>query len=285
MTHFNRVNWQAAGTFDEILYDKLPGEGIARVTINRPHRRNAFTPDTVSELIAAFVDAREDPELGVVLLQGTNPQTDGKYAFCSGGDQKIRGEQRGGYIGKDGVPRLNVLDLQKLIRSMPKVVIALVAGYAIGGGHVLHVVCDLTLAADNAIFGQTGPKVGSFDGGFGSSYLARSVGQKKAREIWYLCRQYNAQEALEMGLVNKVVPVDQLEAEGVQWGREIMQKSPLAIRCLKSAFNADVDGQQGLQELAGNATLLYYLTEQGEEGHRAYVEKRKPDFRKYPWLP
>lgn len=277
--------WTPVGHFEDIRYEKLEGEGIARVTLNRPHRRNAFTPDTVAEMIAAFSDARDDPDVGVVLLTGANPQTDGKYAFCSGGDQKIRGEQKGGYIGKDGVPRLNVLDLQKLIRSMPKVVIALVAGYAIGGGHVLHVVCDLTIAADNAIFGQTGPKVGSFDGGLGSSFLARHVGQKKAREIWYLCRQYNAQQALDMGLVNTVVPVAQLQDEGVQWGREIMQHSPLAIRCLKSAFNAELDGQAGIQELAGNATLLYYLTEQGEEGHRAYVNKRRPDFRQYPWLP
>ena len=279
------MDWQQvpAFSFEEIIYEK--SAGVARVTINRPHRRNAFTPDTVAEMIKAFSDARDDTTIGVVLLQGANPQTDGKHAFCSGGDQKIRGEQQGGYIGKDGVPRLNVLDLQKLIRSMPKVVIALVAGYAIGGGHVLHVVCDLTIAADNAIFGQTGPRVGSFDGGFGASYLARIVGQKKAREIWYLCRQYNAREALEMGLVNKVVPVAELAAEGERWAHDILQHSPLAIRCLKSAFNADVDGQAGLQELAGNATLLYYLTEQGEEGHRAYVEKRKPDFGKYPWLP
>lgn len=277
------MEWTQTGEYEEIIYEKA--QGIARVTINRPHRRNAFTPDTVREMIEAFSDARDDTSIGVVLLQGKNPQTDGKYAFCSGGDQKIRGEQQGGYVGKDGVPRLNVLDLQRLIRTMPKVVIALVAGYAIGGGHVLHVVCDLTIAADNAVFGQTGPKVGSFDGGFGSSYLARIVGQKKAREIWYLCRQYSAQEALEMGLVNKVVPVAELAAEGEQWAREILQHSPLAIRCLKSAFNADVDGQAGLQELAGNATLLYYLTEQGEEGHRAYLEKRKPDFGQYPWLP
>lgn len=279
----NSVEWQSVRTFEDILYDKA--EGIARVTINRPHRRNAFTPDTVDELIAAFTDARNDPTIGVVLLTGVGPHTDGKYAFCSGGDQKIRGEKKGGYVGKDGVPRLNVLELQRLIRTMPKVVIALVAGYAIGGGHVLHVICDLTIAADNAIFGQTGPRVGSFDGGFGSSYLARIVGQKKAREIWYLCRQYNAQEAFDMGLVNKVVPVDQLEAEGVQWAREVLEKSPLAIRCLKSAFNADVDGQAGLQELSGNATLLYYLTEEGEEGHQAYLDKRKPEFNQYPWLP
>ncbi|MCD8481596.1 MAG: 1,4-dihydroxy-2-naphthoyl-CoA synthase [Verrucomicrobia bacterium] len=277
------MRWHTAKDFQDIIYEKA--EGIARVTINRPHRRNAFTPDTVREMIEAFTDARDDLSIGVVLLTGAGPHTDGKYAFCSGGDQKIRGEQAGGYIGKDGVPRLNVLELQRLIRTMPKVVIALVAGYAIGGGHVLHVVCDLTIAADNAIFGQTGPRVGSFDGGFGSSYLARIVGQKKAREIWYLCRQYNATQALEMGLVNAVVPVDQLEKEGVQWAKEILNHSPLAIRCLKSAFNADVDGQAGLQELAGNATLLYYLTGEGEEGHQAYVEKRKPDFGKYPWLP
>lgn len=276
--------WNPVGDYSDILYHKSD-DGLAKVTINRPHRRNAFTPDTVTEMIAAFTDAREDPTIGVVLLCGANPQTDGKYAFCSGGDQKIRGEQEGGYLGSDGTPRLNVLDLQKLIRSMPKVVIALVAGYAIGGGHVLHVVCDLTIAADNAVFGQTGPKVGSFDGGFGSSYLARIVGQKKAREIWYLCRQYNAEQAEKMGLVNKIVPLVDLEKEGIQWGSEIMQHSPLAIRCLKSAFNADVDGQQGLQELSGNATLLYYLTEQGDEGRAAWNEKRPPDFKKYPWLP
>ncbi|MCC5833997.1 MAG: 1,4-dihydroxy-2-naphthoyl-CoA synthase [Opitutales bacterium] len=276
------LNWKSVRNYEDILYQKC--DGIAKITINRPHRRNAFTPDTVDELIDAFTHARNDVEIGVVLLTGAGPHTDGKYAFCSGGDQKIRGNQKGGYIGKDGVPRLNVLELQRLIRTMPKVVIALVAGYAIGGGHVLHVVCDLTIAADNAIFGQTGPRVGSFDGGFGSSYLARIVGQKKAREIWYLCRQYNAQEAEQMGLVNKVVGVDQLEAEGVQWAREILEKSPLAIRCLKSAFNADVDGQAGLQELAGNATLLYYLTDEGEEGHQAYLEKRAPEF-KTPWLP
>ena len=277
------MKWEPAGEFEEILYEKR--DGIAKVTINRPHRRNAFTPDTVAEMIRAFSDAREDSSIGVVLLAGANPQTDGKFAFCAGGDQKIRGHRNGCYIGKDGVPRLNVLDLQKLIRSMPKVVIALVAGYAIGGGHVLHVVCDLTIAADNAIFGQTGPKVGSFDGGFGSSYLARIVGQKKAREIWYLCRQYDATEAERIGLVNKVVPYDALEAEGIRWAEDILNHSPLAIRCLKSAFNADVDGQQGLQELAGNATLLYYLTEEGEEGRKAWNEKRKPAFRKYPWLP
>ncbi len=267
--------------FEDITYKKH--DGVARIAFNRPEVRNAFRPKTIFEMYSAFADAREDTSIGVVLLTGEGPAKDGKYAFCSGGDQKVRGHA--GYVGDDGVPRLNVLDLQRLIRSMPKPVIALVAGYAIGGGHVLHVICDLTIAADNAVFGQTGPKVGSFDGGFGSSYLARIVGQKKAREIWYLCRQYNAQEALDMGLVNKVVPVDQLEAEGETWAREILEKSPIAIRCLKSAFNADVDGQAGIQELAGNATLLYYMSEEGKEGKNAYVEKRKPDFRQFPWLP
>lgn len=273
--------WNKVKEYQDIIYEKM--NGIAKVTINRSEVRNAFRPETVIEMYDAFADAREDQEIGVVLLTGAGPAKDGKYAFCSGGDQRIRGDK--GYIGKDGVPRLNVLDLQKLIRSMPKPVIALVAGYAIGGGHVLHVVCDLTIAADNAVFGQTGPKVGSFDGGFGSSYLARIVGQKKAREIWYLCRQYNAQEALDMGLVNKVVPVSQLEEEGVKWAYEILEKSPLAIRLLKSAFNAELDGQQGIQELAGNATLLYYMTEEAQEGKKAYIEKRKPDFNKYPKLP
>lgn len=267
--------------FEDITYKKH--DGMARIAFNRPEVRNAFRPKTIFEMYAAFADAREDTSIGVVLLTGEGPAKDGKYAFCSGGDQRIRGHA--GYVGDDGIPRLNVLDLQRLIRSMPKPVIALVAGYAIGGGHVLHVICDLSIAAENAIFGQTGPKVGSFDGGFGSSYLARIVGQKKAREIWYLCRQYNAQEALDMGLVNAVVPVDQLEAEGIQWAQEILEKSPIAIRCLKSAFNADVDGQAGIQELAGNATLLYYMSEEGKEGKNAYVEKRKPDFRQFPWLP
>lgn len=273
--------WKVAKTYTDILYHKA--EGIAKITINRPEKRNAFRPETVMEMHDALIDAREDLSVGVVLLTGAGPHTDGKYAFCSGGDQAVRGHA--GYVGGDGVPRLNILDVQKLIRSMPKVVIALVAGYAIGGGHVLHIVCDLTIAADNAICGQVGPKMGSFDGGFGSSYLARIVGQKKAREIWYLCRQYNAQEALDMGLVNTVVPVAKLEAEGVKWAREIMGHSPLAIRCLKSAFNADVDGQSGLQELAGNATLLYYMSEEAKEFHGAQREKRKPDARKFPWLP
>ncbi|MCB0748243.1 MAG: 1,4-dihydroxy-2-naphthoyl-CoA synthase [Ignavibacteriae bacterium] len=274
-------NWKKVNEFKDIIYEK--NEGIAKITINRPEKRNAFRPETVNEMYDAFIDSREDPNVGVILLTGHGPAKDGKYAFCSGGDQKIRGDQ--GYVGGDGVPRLNVLDLQKLIRSIPKPVIALVAGYAIGGGHVLHVVCDLTIAADNAIFGQTGPKVGSFDGGFGSSYLARHVGQKKAREIWYLCRQYNAEEAEKMGLVNKVVPVEKLEEEGIAWAKEILQHSPLALRMLKSAFNAELDGQAGIQELAGNATLLYYMSEEAQEGRKAYNEKRKPDFSKFPRVP
>jgi naphthoate synthase len=258
-------------------------DGIAKITINRPEKRNAFRPETTKELYDAFENAREDPNIGVILLTGKGPAKDGKYAFCSGGDQSIRGNK--GYVGKDGVQRLNILDVQKQIRSIPKPVIALVAGYAIGGGHVLHVVCDLTIAAYNAIFGQTGPKVGSFDGGFGASYLARIVGQKKAREIWYLCRQYNAQEAFEMGLVNKVVPLNKLEEEGIRWAKEILEKSPLAIRLLKSAFNAELDGQAGIQELAGNATLLYYMSDEAQEGRNAYNEKRKPDFNKFPRVP
>jgi naphthoate synthase len=272
--------WRSAKSYEDILYEKL--DGIAKITINRPHKRNAFRPKTILELLDAFNDAREDSKIGVIFLTGKGPHTDGKYAFCSGGDQGVRGQ--GGYVDEGGVPRLNVLDLQRVIRSMPKVVIALVAGYAIGGGHVLHVVCDLTIAADNAIFGQTGPKVGSFDGGFGSSYLARIVGQKKAREIWFLCRQYNAQEAMDMGLVNAVVPVEALEAEGIKWAREVLDKSPLAIRCLKAALNADCDGQAGLQELAGNATLLYYLTEEANQRSQAFLNKEKPDT-SFPWLP
>ena len=273
--------WKPVKSYSDILYHKA--DGIAKVTINRPAKRNAFRPETVAQLHEAFSDAREDPAIGVVLLTGAGPHTDGKYAFCAGGDQSVRGPA--GYVGGDGVPRLNVLDLQKLIRSMPKVVIALVAGYAIGGGHVLHLVCDLTIAADNGVFGQVGPKMGSFDGGFGASYLARIVGQKKAREIWFLCRQYGAPEALEMGLVNKVVPVAELEAEGVKWAKEILGNSPLAIRLLKSGFNAELDGQAGIQELAGNATLLYYMSEEAKEFHSAQREKRKPDARKFPWRP
>jgi len=268
--------WQTIKEYEEILFQFY--DGIAKITINRPERRNAFTPLTVQEMIDAMIICREDPTIDVIIFTGA-----GDLAFCSGGDQTVRGV--GGYVGKDQVPRLNVLDLQKLIRSIPKAVIAMVAGYAIGGGHVLHVVCDLTIAAENARFGQTGPKVGSFDGGFGASYLARIVGQKKAREIWYLCDQYDAQEALQMGLVNKVVPLEQLEAVTVEWCRKIQQKSPLSIRMLKSSFNAELDGQAGIQELAGNATLLYYLSEEAQEGRNAYVEKRTPDFDKFPKFP
>jgi naphthoate synthase len=275
------INWKTAKKYKDIIYEKC--NGIAKIAINRPEKRNAFRPDTVLEMYDAFSDAREDSEVGVILLTGNGPAKDGKYAFCSGGDQSIRGDK--GYVGTDGVPRLNILDVQKQIRSIPKPVIALVAGYAIGGGHVLHVICDMTIAADNAVFGQTGPKVGSFDGGFGSSYLARMVGQKRAREIWFLCRRYNAEEAFQMGMVNKVVPIDQLEAEGIQWAKEILEKSPLSIRLLKSAFNAELDGQAGIQELAGNATLLYYMSEEAQEGKNAYNEKRKPDFKKFPRVP
>ncbi len=276
-----KFDWKKSKDYTDIIYEKM--EGIAKITINRPEVRNAFRPETVMEMYDAFSDAREDQEIGVILITGKGPSKDGKYAFCSGGDQRIRGDK--GYIGKDGVPRLNVLDLQKLIRSIPKPVIALVAGYAIGGGHVLHVVCDLTIAADNAVFGQTGPKVGSFDGGFGASYLARLVGQKRAREIWYLCEQYNAQEAFDMGLINKVVPLEELENTGVAWAKRILQHSSMALRLLKSAFNAELDGQAGIQELAGNATLLYYMSEEAQEGKKAYLEKRKPNFSKFPKLP
>jgi naphthoate synthase len=269
-------NWTEIKKYEEILFHRF--EGIARISINRPERHNAFTPLTVKEMSNAMDFCREDSSVGVVVLTG-----EGGQAFCSGGDQSVRGH--GGYVSKDTVPRLNVLDLQKQIRSIPKPVIAAVAGWAIGGGHVLHVVCDLTIAAENARFGQTGPKVGSFDGGFGASYLARIVGQKKAREIWYLCDQYNAVEALDMGLVNKVVPLDKLEETYVDWARKILKKSPLAIRMLKSAFNAELDGQAGIQELAGNATLLYYLSEEAKEGKNAFIEKREPDFGKFPKFP
>lgn len=269
--------WKSMKKFEDIRFERTT-DGIAKITINRPEVRNAFRPQTVMEMREAFELSREDSEIGVIILTG-----EGDEAFCSGGDQRVRG--KAGYIGKDGVPRLNILDVQKQIRTIPKPVIAMVAGYAIGGGHVLHVVCDLTIAAENARFGQTGPKVGSFDGGLGASYLARIVGQKKAREIWYLCRQYDAQAALEMGLVNRVVPLEELEAETLIWCREILQHSPIAIRCLKSALNADCDGQMGLLDLAGNATLLYYMSEEAQEGRNAYVEKRKPDFKKFPRLP
>ncbi len=270
------MEWQVAGEFTDIKYHKA--EGMAKITINRPEVRNAFRPLTVRELIKAFADARDDEEVGVVILTG-----EGEKAFCSGGDQRVRGEA--GYVDDDGTHRLNVLDLQRQIRTLPKPVIAMVAGYAIGGGHVLHVICDLTIAADNAVFGQTGPRVGSFDGGFGSSYLARMVGQKRAREIWYLCRQYNAQQAYEMGMVNTVVPLAELEKETIQWAREILANSPTAIRLLKASLNADCDGQAGLQELAGNATMLFYMSEEGQEGKNAFLEKRKPDFKKFTRRP
>jgi naphthoate synthase len=271
-----RPNWQAVRTYEDIRFER--DGGLAKITICRPEVRNAFRPKTLFELIDAFTRAREDNGVGVIIFTG-----EGDLAFCSGGDQRIRGNE--GYVGDDCVPRLNVLDLQRLIRSLPKVVIAAVAGYAIGGGHVLHVVCDLTIAAENARFGQTGPRVGSFDGGFGSSYLARIVGQKKAREIWYLCEQYDAQEALAMGLVNKVVPLPDLESTAVAWGRRILTHSPLSIRCLKAAFNAELDGQAGIQELAGHATQLFYMTEEAQEGRDAYNEKRPPDFSRFPWRP
>jgi naphthoate synthase len=268
--------WETIKQYEEILFDYF--EGIGRITINRERYRNAFTPTTSMEMLEALRFCRESQDISVVVLTGA-----GDKAFCAGGDQNVKG--KGGYIGKDGVPRLNILDVQKQIRSMPKPVIAMVNGYAIGGGHVLHVICDLSIASENAIFGQTGPRVGSFDAGFGSSYLARIVGQKKAREIWFLCRQYNAQEALEMGLVNKVVPFDQLEDEVVQWAHEMMQHSPMALRMIKLGLNAELDGQAGLQELAGNATLLYYLTDEAQEGKHAFLEKRKPDFSKFPKYP
>ena len=270
------TNWTSDHSYSDILYESAGG--VAKVTINRPHVRNAFRPQTVSEMSDAFSRARENPDIGVVILTGA-----GEKAFCSGGDQKVRGD--GGYLGEDGVPRLNVLDLQRQIRTLPKPVIAMVAGYAIGGGHVLHLVCDLTIAADNAVFGQTGPIVGSFDAGYGATLLARVVGHKKAREIWYLCRQYTAAEALEMGLVNRVVPVADLEEETLRWADEILQKSPTALRFLKAAFNADTDGLAGVQQLAGDATLLFYLTEEAKEGRQAFLEKRRPDFSKFPRFP
>ncbi len=276
------VEWEEWGEYKDVLLDRS-SEGIARVAINRPKKRNAFRPQTVSELCDAFTRIRDDKTLGVVLFTGVGPAADGGFAFCAGGDQSVRGD--GGYVDQEGVPRLNVLDLQRIIRSLPKVVIALVAGYAIGGGQVLHLLCDLSLAAENALFGQTGPKVGSFDAGFGSGYLARVVGQRKAREIWFLCRQYGAEEALKMGLVNDIVPLNQLEAEGVRWAREILKHSPTAIRCLKAAFNAETDGLAGLQELAGQATHLFYRTDEAREGRNAFLEKRKPDFSDSGWLP
>lgn len=268
--------WKQIKEYKEILFQQY--NGIAKISINRPHKHNAFTPLTVQEMSEAMELARQDTSIGVIILTG-----EGGKAFCSGGDQSVRGD--GGYVGEDYVPRLNVLDLQRQIRTIPKPVIAMVAGWAIGGGHVLHVICDLSIAAENARFGQTGPNVGSFDGGFGASYLARVVGQKKAREIWFLCDQYDAQDALQMGLVNKVVPLEELENTTVAWCEKILEKSPLALRMLKSAFNAELDGQAGIQELAGNATLLYYLSDEAKEGKNAFLEKRKPDFSKFPKFP
>lgn len=262
--------------YEDIIYETY--DGIAKITINRPEVRNAFRPKTVMELIDAFAVARDDSEIGAIILTGA-----GDLAFCSGGDQKVRGH--GGYVGEDKIPRLNVLDLQRLIRTLPKPVVAMVAGYAIGGGHVLHIVCDLSIAADNARFGQTGPRVGSFDGGYGAGYLARIVGHKKAREIWYLCRQYNAQEALDMGLVNTVVPLAELEIETVKWCQEMLANSPMALRFLKAAFNADTDGLAGIQQLAGDATLLYYTSDEAKEGRDAFKEKRTPDFKQFPRFP
>lgn len=268
--------WKTIKDFEDIKFEFF--EGIAKITINRPQVRNAFRPKTVIEMCEAMVICREDQAIGVVVLTG-----EGDKAFCSGGDQNVKG--KAGYIGDDGVPRLNVLDLQKQIRSLPKPVVAMVNGFAIGGGHVLHVICDLSIASENAIFGQTGPKVGSFDAGFGSSYLARIVGQKKAREIWFLCEQYSAKEALDMGLVNKVVPLDELENEVVKWSKTMLQRSPMALRMIKAGLNAELDGQAGIQELAGNSTLLFYMTEEAQEGKNAFLEKRPPNFGKYPKFP
>ncbi len=283
MTIPDSAGWQAVAEYGDITYHKA--DGMARIAFNRPEKRNAFRPQTIDEMIEAFKDAWADDQIGVVLLTGNGPSPkDGVHAFSAGGDQNIRGHA--GYMDDKGVARLNVLELQRIMRTMPKPVIALVNGFAIGGGHVLHVICDLSLASENAVFGQTGPIVGSFDGGLGASYLASIVGQKKAREIWYLCRQYSAQEALEMGLVNKVLPtVAALEEEGVDWAQEILRKSPIAIRFLKAGFNADLDGQTGLQVLAGDATMLFYMSEEGKEGRDAFNEKRKPDFRQFPWRP
>ncbi|MDE0071977.1 MAG: 1,4-dihydroxy-2-naphthoyl-CoA synthase [Caldilineaceae bacterium] len=283
MTIPGSADWQEAAEYSDVTYHKA--DGMARIAFNRPEKRNAFRPQTIDQMTEAFRDAWADDRTGVVLLTGNGPSPkDGVHAFCAGGDQNVRGHA--GYLDDKGVARLNVLELQRIMRTMPKPVIALVNGYAIGGGHVLHVICDLSLASENAVFGQTGPIVGSFDGGLGASYLASIVGQKKAREIWYLCRQYSAQEALEMGLVNKVLPtVEALEEEGVDWAQEILRKSPIAIRFLKAGFNADLDGQTGLQVLAGDATMLFYMSEEGNEGRDAFNERRAPNFRQFPWRP
>jgi naphthoate synthase len=276
------ADWQEAKSYEDITYHKA--SGIARIAFNRPDVRNAFRPLTIDEMTEAVLDAWYDPEVGVVWITANGPSSkDGIWSFCAGGDQKVRGHA--GYIGDDGRARLNVLQLQRYIRTMPKPVIAVVPGYAIGGGHVLHVVCDLTIASDNAIFGQTGPIVGSFDAGYGSSTLASIVGQKKAREIWYLCRQYSAQDAKEMGLVNTVVPLADLEKEALQWSQEILAKSPIALRFIKAGLNAEMDGQTGVQVLAGDATMLFYMTEEGTEGKQAFIEGRAPDFSKFPRKP
>lgn len=279
----SKFPWEKSSRqYEDVIYETY--DGIAKITINRPEVRNAFRPKTITELFDAFTMAREDTEIGVIILtgasRGQNPE---KEAFCSGADQAVRGH--GGYVGDDQIPRLNVMDLQRLIRIIPKPVIAMVNGYAIGGGHVLHIVCDLTIASENAKFGQAGPKVGSFDAGYGAGYLARIVGHKKAREIWYLCRQYTAREALAMGLVNKVVPFEELEEETVQWAREILQHSPTALRFLKASFNADTDGLAGIQQLAGDATILFYTSDEAKEGRNAFLEKRQPDFKKFPRFP
>lgn len=270
------MDWELLQRYEDVLLERQ--DAIAKITINRPDVRNAFRPQTLFDLKDAFTRVHEDPDIGVIILTGA-----GDKAFCSGGDQRIRGDA--GYVDGEGVPRLNVLDLQRQIRLLPKPVIAMVAGYAIGGGHVLHMVCDLTIAADNARFGQTGPKVGSFDGGYGVGLMARMVGMKKAKEIWFLCRQYSAQEALDMGLINTVVPLERLEEETIQWCREILAKSPMAIRFLKAAFNADTDGLTGLQQLAGDMTMLYYMTDEAQEGRNAFVGKRRPNFSRFKRLP
>ena len=282
ISKYKKVSWTQWESYDDILFHKCE-EGIARIAINRPEKRNAFRPKTVDELIDAFYKVKKESDIGVVLFTGAGPDKEGIYSFCSGGDQSIRGKN--GYEDDDGNQRLNVLELQRIIRSLPKVVIALIPGYAIGGGQVLQLICDLSIASEQAIFGQTGPKVGSFDGGFGSSYLARVVGQRKAKEIWFLCRKYNSKQALEMGLINAITNIENLENEGVMWAKEILRNSPTAIRLLKASFNAENDGIAGIQELSGYATQLFYGTSEAQEGRNAFLDKRKPDFSDYGWTP